>query len=174
MQQISERLKQLREERGLKQEILASELGCTRFNISYYENGREPPIDLLIEYAKYFDVSIEFLIGLTIERQPKSSALEPMFKTLESQCGEHATTASDVSKLLDAMIKYYRSGAKAGHTPADALSDVLDSMTDLFLFAAGDDVAALLSAVNAVTRHTLNITGVLNAYLSNSRPDTNT
>ena len=169
MFQISERLKQLREENDLKQETLAQELGCTRFNISYYENGREPPLDVLVRYADFFKVSIEYLLGMTYERQPKGGELIPKFKALSTLGGEHAITASDISELLDAMIKYYRDGAKAEHVPADALRAILAAMTDLFICAAGDDVAAVVNAVNEVTRNSLSVTGVLNAYLLNSR-----
>ena len=60
------RLKQLRQERGLTQQQLADDLGLNSVTYLRYEKGqREPSIDLLIVFAEYFDVSIDFLVGLS-------------------------------------------------------------------------------------------------------------
>lgn len=60
------RLKQLRQERGLTQQQLADALGLNSVTYLRYEKGqREPSIDLLIVFAEYFDVSIDFLVGLS-------------------------------------------------------------------------------------------------------------
>ena len=60
------RLKQLRQERGLTQQQLADDLGLNSVTYLRYEKGqREPSIDLLIIFAEYFDVSIDFLVGIS-------------------------------------------------------------------------------------------------------------
>ena len=60
------RLKQLRQERGLTQQHLADDLGLNSVTYLRYEKGqREPSIDLLIVFAEYFDVSIDFLVGIS-------------------------------------------------------------------------------------------------------------
>ena len=56
-------LRKIRQERKLNQLKVAMDLNISRESISYYENGkREPPIDLLIQMSKYFNVSIDYLI----------------------------------------------------------------------------------------------------------------
>lgn len=65
-----ERLKELRENKSINQIVLGRYLGFGATAISSYENGRnEPAIDTLIRIAKYFDVSIDYLIG--VEESPK-------------------------------------------------------------------------------------------------------
>lgn len=62
---LGQRLKELREERSLTQRQLADELGINSVTYLHYEKSqREPPIALLVEVAKYFDVSVDYLLGL--------------------------------------------------------------------------------------------------------------
>lgn len=56
-------LKELRKEKQLTQEQLAEILGVTNRSISRWENGvNMPDFDLVIEIAKYYDVSIEEIL----------------------------------------------------------------------------------------------------------------
>lgn len=58
-------LKELRQERNLGQVDLAKEIGVSKGVISLWENGlREPNMYSLILLAKFFEVSIDELIGL--------------------------------------------------------------------------------------------------------------
>ena len=62
---FAERLKELRLEKGLGQEELARELGLSHGTISLWENElREPKMSNLILLAQYFDVTIDYLVGL--------------------------------------------------------------------------------------------------------------
>ena len=66
MKSFSERIKYLRVEKGLGQEALAKELGVSNAIISRWENGlREPSMSSLIALAKFFHVSIDYIVGLT-------------------------------------------------------------------------------------------------------------
>ena len=63
---IGERLKQLRIKNGLKQQELANMFGLSSGTISFYESAqRKPDIDFIVAVAKYFDVSTDYLLGLT-------------------------------------------------------------------------------------------------------------
>ena len=65
------RIKQLRQEKGLKQEELAKEFGIAQQTISNYEKGiREPDITTLKKLADFFDVSLDFLLGKTDIKTP--------------------------------------------------------------------------------------------------------
>ena len=64
------RLKELREQRRLNQEGLAMKLSVSQSTISAYEVGeRTPDLDTLINIATVFDVSIDYLVGLSDTRQ---------------------------------------------------------------------------------------------------------
>ena len=57
---MKNRLDELRKERGIKQEQLASLLEVSRQTISSLEKGRyNPSIQLAFKIARYFDMSIE-------------------------------------------------------------------------------------------------------------------
>ena len=60
------RLKELREKRGISQLKLATDLHLNQNSISRYETGaREADYELLISFADYFNVSIDYLLERT-------------------------------------------------------------------------------------------------------------
>ena len=66
-----EHLRALREDRDLSQTDLADFLNIHQTTYSDYELGRvNIPIPLLIQLALYFDTSVDYIIGLTNEKQP--------------------------------------------------------------------------------------------------------
>ncbi len=63
---IGERLSDLRKDRGLTQKELADALHLTKDNISAYEREyNEAPDNVKIAIAQFFDVSVDYLLGLT-------------------------------------------------------------------------------------------------------------
>jgi len=57
---VKNRIEELRKQRGIKQEDLASALEVSRQTISSLENGRyNPSILLAFKIARYFNMSIE-------------------------------------------------------------------------------------------------------------------
>ncbi|MBO5910107.1 MAG: helix-turn-helix transcriptional regulator [Clostridia bacterium] len=62
---FGENLKSLRLEKGLGQVALANKLKLSKGIISLWENGlREPNMSSLIILAKYFNITIDYLVGL--------------------------------------------------------------------------------------------------------------
>ena len=58
------RLKEIRTEKRLTQQEAADLLGCPRYAYARYERGeREPSIDMLIQLAHCFNVTVDYLIG---------------------------------------------------------------------------------------------------------------
>ncbi len=56
-------LRVLRKKRKFTQQKVALDLNISRESLSYYENGkRQPSIELIIQMADYFNVSIDFLL----------------------------------------------------------------------------------------------------------------
>lgn len=66
-----QRIRDLREDRDLRQQDLAEYLQCTQVCYSYYELGqRDIPTDILIALAHFHRTSVDYLLGLTDERTP--------------------------------------------------------------------------------------------------------
>ena len=62
---FSERLVQLRKEKGLSQVELAKVLNTTQRRISYMELGKvEPDLSTLVALSTYFEVSTDYLMGI--------------------------------------------------------------------------------------------------------------
>ena len=63
---MESRIKQLREKRGLIQEILAVELGITQQMLSKYEKDVTLiKVDILKKIATYFNVTTDYLLGVS-------------------------------------------------------------------------------------------------------------
>ncbi|MCM1394067.1 MAG: helix-turn-helix domain-containing protein [Bacteroides sp.] len=63
---LPQRLKQTRLERGLTQQQLADALNLNSVTYLRYEKGqRDPSLDMLIEFAEFFDVSTDYLLGVS-------------------------------------------------------------------------------------------------------------
>ena len=60
------RLKALRAQKDLTQNQLAQKLDITRSSVSYYEKGAiYPSVDILVKICRFFNVSADFLLGLS-------------------------------------------------------------------------------------------------------------
>ena len=63
---MENRIKSLREKRGLIQELLATELGITQQMLSKYERDTSIiKVDVLKKLAGYFNVTTDYLLGLS-------------------------------------------------------------------------------------------------------------
>ena len=63
----------LRKERGLSQKQAASDLGISQALLSHYEKGvRECGLDFLVRAAEYYEVSTDYLLGRTVQRNPST------------------------------------------------------------------------------------------------------
>lgn len=64
MKELREILRDLREDRDLKQKTLASYLGVSQQTYSNYENGqREIPTWVVVALSGYYKVSTDYLLG---------------------------------------------------------------------------------------------------------------
>ena len=70
-----ERLSELRKDRGVTQQQLAEAVSVSSNTISAYERGiNEPDDKMKIRLARFFNVSIDYLLGLTDEPVPLNTA----------------------------------------------------------------------------------------------------
>ena len=64
------RLKDLREDSDLLQKDLAKKLGISQQYYSQYELGNYTmPVEMLIELAKEYNVSLDYLVGLSDKKK---------------------------------------------------------------------------------------------------------
>lgn len=65
------RLRDLREDRDLTQDELVKILDMHKTTYTNYEQGkREPPFELIIKLAKFYNVTIDYIAGLTNNPTP--------------------------------------------------------------------------------------------------------
>ena len=75
VENMYQRIRDLREDNDMTQEELAKALNMWLNTYRNYEVGnREPPFSFMVEVAKYFNVSLDYLAGLiqTPERLDRS------------------------------------------------------------------------------------------------------
>lgn len=69
---LENRLKILRKENKYTQEDVAKKLGLTKSAYGYYEQGKTvPDAHTISKLANIFDVSTDYILGLTDEKNPK-------------------------------------------------------------------------------------------------------
>ncbi|MFD2555115.1 helix-turn-helix domain-containing protein [Sphingobacterium tabacisoli] len=77
MSLLADNMRFLRGRRGLSQQRVADDLIITRSRYAKYEEGAsEPPIELLQRISRYFQVSIDLLVGIDLQR----SRIEELLK----------------------------------------------------------------------------------------------
>lgn len=63
---MQNRIKELRKNRHMTQEELGEVISVTQQNLSKYENDvYEIPVDVIIKISRYFNVTMEYLLGVT-------------------------------------------------------------------------------------------------------------
>ena len=69
---IYRRIRDLREDHDLTQVQCAKIAFISKTSYIRYEKGeREPPLDVIINLAKYYNVSIDYIAGLTNDKSKK-------------------------------------------------------------------------------------------------------
>ena len=65
------RIRDLREDKDLRQQDIAALLHCSQVTYSRYELGtREIPVGVLIQLARLHNTSLDYLVGITDEKRP--------------------------------------------------------------------------------------------------------
>lgn len=145
------RLRELMKERGTRNIDLAKFLLMTSEGVSYYKSGRtQPPVDKIIDIAKFFEVSVDYLLGLSDMPTPYSELGEifdgPEFRihvfsiealnTLRSAINTYGKAAQtdkaieEMSELTKALLKY-RLAKKGEGSITEALASVREEMADV-------------------------------------------
>ncbi len=89
MQILAERLKSIREQRGLLQKKVAADLNMGNTTLSNYEkNVSTPPPELLVALADYYNTSADYLLGRTDDPSPETYKLSETDRRLVYLVGE--------------------------------------------------------------------------------------
>lgn len=148
---FAQRMKQAREEKGLKQNELAKAVGVTPTTISAYEksddegNGKKPTLENAQAIAKKLEVSLDWLCGMTdnIGATYADFSSKDYFKSLITVLMEATSNFDDTlqngiilsnpdilrfSKKVSDLIKVYR----AGSIPEDLFNVCIDKIVNDF------------------------------------------
>ena len=92
---FSGRLKTLRKRDNISQNALAKTLGITRASVNAWEMGISyPNAQSLILLAKYFNVSVDYLLGIDDRTFLDISGLDPTGQELISKIVKHMLSLS--------------------------------------------------------------------------------
>lgn len=169
MDSVSKRLRDLREDNDLLQATMAQILGCNRTSVSNYENGRDVPMDVIIDYCKYFDISADWLLGLSTDRKRGGSKLNQQLDVLgelTAKAGGQPVTTDMLSSLLTLYSRYYASGAPAGNAPVDVAARLVSSLSTAVMATLTGPAQSVLIATNAVANAGLTSSAILAEYLT--------
>ena len=100
------RLENLIEERDLTQKQLSMDLHIASSTLNgYVNNNREPDFATLDRFAQYFNVSTDYLLGLSNEKKPAPSSLSPQEGALVHL---YRALPSERQELIVEQAKFYQ------------------------------------------------------------------
>ena len=107
MQIVGERLRILREGMKLSQMKLGKLFGVGQASITRYERGESSPtFEILLKYADYFDVSMDYIFGRTdnprgmaFDNVPKIAKSNPEMEKFVEMCFDPASPMNAKLKL---------------------------------------------------------------------------
>ena len=135
------RITQLREERDWKKTELARRLGISHSQVSRIESGETGTLssDILIRLAEVFDVSADYLLGLTDVRTKKNldvvqliiseeAAIQLASGKLDLEMLSRLLEHKEFAKVLFLMRAYLDNSLEIGNM---ARNEMIDFMTDM-------------------------------------------
>lgn len=97
---FSERIKELRKEKGITQIELADAMGLSKGTVAMWEVGkREANFDTLDKLSVYFQVSVDYLLGRSNDRSQKAYEDDLVERMLGPDPKEMKKCAEDFFKL---------------------------------------------------------------------------
>lgn len=100
MDTISIRLKELRKEKDVMQKDVANFLDISSSAYGFYEQGkRTPTSDIVVKLAEYFDVSTDYLLGKTDERNIETKKENDLEKENDVEKGINTIFQKEVVQL---------------------------------------------------------------------------
>ena len=169
MEAFSKRLRQLRLESGLKQEDLCADLNLSRGIVSAYEHGREPSFDTLVALARYFNVTTDYMLGVSQERAPTLDELTSAVTLADKAASDHdapAVTASRITALARSLAAALDGGCPGAPEAAALSRQLVDGLQLVVDAIAARSAAQVLDAVNRLLAAVTSVNRVLTAWMT--------
>mgnify|MGYP004466120529 CR=1 FL=1 len=137
------RLKELREQKGMKQSELGRLLNVNNSAISKYESGKlQLTDDTLIKLSDIFGVSIDYILSRNDNDDipPRISMTGNRIKTLRTEYNLTQRQLADILGLTPKMISFYESGQRV--PPIDIvekLANIFSKSSDYLIGLSSDD-----------------------------------
>ena len=101
---LSEILRQFRNANGYTQQKIADHLGIDRSTYSKYEKSRMPDLDVIIQLAAFYNVSLEEFLGEYPNKISKGYHINPTAMASSPEDGED----NDLSRNEKRLLALYR------------------------------------------------------------------
>lgn len=104
-----DRLKRLIEDRNLYQRDVANDLGLSDTAVSQYVTGkRQPDFETVVKIAGYFDVTIDYLLGVTNDpKKSRGTSLPADWEETIRNLRKEGISAQDIESAIE-LIKTYK------------------------------------------------------------------
>lgn len=143
---LAKQLKKLREANGKSQQEVCNALNIEQSTLANYENGKRiPKIDILINIASYYNVSVDYLLGLTNGKFQKGT-LDFPHEHLQineesgnalnywiSKCGLDICEVAQKLNIPESLLDDYCSGLEIPLKTLINLSEICGVSTDCLL-----------------------------------------
>ncbi|MGB8954510.1 MAG: helix-turn-helix transcriptional regulator [Tumebacillaceae bacterium] len=146
MTMFAKRLRELRKRHDWTQERVAEKMGVEKTTISNYETEtRTPGPETLMRLAQLFDVSLDYLVGLTDTEKPYDSesripsGLSERLSQRRALIGYSEKEVAERLKLTDRQLSIFERGHRAPDLlTLKQLAPLYDTTTD-YLLGCTDD-----------------------------------
>lgn len=112
------RIQELRKKQNLSQEVLGKKIGRSKSIVCGYENNTAtPPLDVLVQMAVIFNVSLDYLVGIDKNEMVSLSGLNSTQKDLvyalinelkSAETGYPGLTNKQQDVLNRVMVEFYK------------------------------------------------------------------
>jgi len=120
MEATAKRLRELRNSVRLSQKKLAGALGISPSALNRFEHDQQTiSDDVLMRYADYFDVSLDYICGRTDKPEGKAFAARPTFDVENEEVRDFIEMCFDPKSKMSVKLKdtlYQMMTAKGGET----------------------------------------------------------
>ena len=136
------RLRELRKSKKLSMKAFGEIFNLSESTISLYENGKhDPDIETIIQFANYFNVSIDYLVGRTDDPSMASDAIVETADGRIVPLNDAEFSPEELSRIttvVESVVKKYLSAPEEvkedepsvlaahadGHTPEEIQADL--------------------------------------------------
>ena len=111
---FAKRITQLRKQNGWSQKLTAQKLGVSQALLSHYEKGiRECSLDFVIKAANVFNVSADYLLGLTVQKSIKADDM--LLDNIGEDINPYPVLRNGRAQIYNTMNILYSIAARLGN-----------------------------------------------------------